>query len=183
MALTIKDLCELAEIDSEEKENEHIAVLLKDPIDRETTGEALEKLLGYDPTSAFDQIEMQKMLDDFIASNNLGYITDEDKHTIMLNAMNYLMDHRYEYQANALAIAIKESFADTDNEELSSIFDAWAEKHYSMKIVYDNDYDESESDDDDNDDEVELDEIANSGFVSDDDEDDEFDDEDDEDDE
>ena len=40
MALTIKDLCSLAQVNTEDEENQHIAELLKDPIDRKTTGEA-----------------------------------------------------------------------------------------------------------------------------------------------
>ena len=175
MALTIKDLCELAEINSEDEENEHIAVLLRDPIDRETTGAALEKLLGYDPTSAFDQIEMQKVLEDFIASNDLTSMTDEDKNTIMLNAMNYLIDHRYEYQVKALSVAMHEVYVDTDDAQLSSIFDAWAEKHYSMKIMYDGDYDEDDDDDIEDDEDEDYHSPLDTGFKSDDEEEEDYD--------
>lgn len=184
MAITIKDLCELAEINSEDEENDHIAVLLKDPIDRRTTGEACVKLLGYDPTVVFDQIEMSKILDEFIRDNNVSSLNDK-REDIMISAMNYIDNHRYEYQLKALEMAIHDAFDDAD-DTISSVFEAWAEKHYSVKIAYDPDFDEDDIEDEDEDEEGETAKIGNDGeeytsYDEDEDEDDAFDDDDDDD--
>ena len=199
MALTIKDLCSLAQVNTEDEENQHIAELLKDPIDRKTTGEACVKLLGYDPTVVFDQIEMTKILDEFIADNNLGDVRDK-KEQIIINAMDIINENRSTYQITALEDSIAELF---DTSEIPTMFELWAKKHYSSfedfcigkahlnrnselveaaikKIMYDSEFDEDEVDIDEEE-SPETTEVGNDpeGFTSDEDDDDDFDDDDD----
>lgn len=176
MALTIKDLCSLAQVNTEDEENQHIAELLKDPIDRKTTGEACVKLLGYDPTVVFDQIEMTKILDEFIADNNLGDVRDK-KEQIIINAMDIINENRSTYQITALEDSIAELF---DTAEIPTMFELWAKKHYSSKVMYDSEFDEDEVDIDEEE-SPETTEVGNDpeGFTSDEDDDDDFDDDDD----
>lgn len=180
MALTLKDLCELAEINTEDEESEHIAALLKEPIDRKTTGEAFAKLVGYDPTIMFDQIEMTKILDEFISDNNMSSIRRED---IIVEAMDYINEHRFEYQITALSKAIEKVYNNSSEEAIVTVFDAWAADHYKgCKIVYDPDYDEDDDDEIDDEEEIveELSVIGDDGYVSDSDYDADDDDDDDE---
>jgi hypothetical protein len=170
MAITIKDLCELAKVDTEEKENEHIAALLKEPVDRKSTGKALSTLLGYDPTTAFDQLEMSKTLDTFSKEACISFTTDK-KNEIIAEAMNSVNKNRDEYQVKALLHAIDTVI---DDAEIVNEFDSWSTIHFAL--------DSFEDDDDEDDDDMmhEIIDICNNGFASDDEDDDSiFDDDDD----
>ena len=181
MALTMKDLCSLAQINTEDDENQHIAEILKEPIDRKTTGEAFAKLVGYDPTIIFDEIEMTKILDEFIKSHGNDDLK-ANKRCIITEAMDDINSNRSTYQITALEAAIRDIM--DDNGTTASIFEEWSKKHYSAKVMYDPDYDEDDSFDDDDGDSDETVTIGNdsSEYTSDDDEDDEndFDDDDEE---
>lgn len=185
MALTIKDLCELAQVNTEDEENQYIADLLKDPIDRKTTGDACVKLFGYDPTIVFDQIEMTKILDEFLKEHSLEDVI-RHKESIIVNAMETINSDRSAYQITALETAIREELSDCGDGDVANVFEAWAKKHYSAKVMYDPDYDEDDTFDDEDEDTEDVTDTVTVGndsseYTSDDDEDDEDDDFDDED--